>query len=412
MDAALHHHKVVSMDSEFPGFLRKTPRRSDELSAFADMKFNVDNMKIIQLGITLSDENGIIAGTWEFNFKFLIETEVFYDPKSIEFLKESGIDFEELRINGIDQLFFSNMFTHVLSRHRDLKWLTFHGLYDLAYMVKLVTKKPLPGELGLEKLAKILGVKRVGGSHQAGSDSLLTARVFARMKTMYGIEESRFVGFLYGVTTRICEPTDALARGSENKHITAIVRAEAIIKHDDRLVAYVPKKSRGHRQRLDIKPHSHSSLSLHVKSSGSMNENKKRVSGKRCFRSGNSNEDEHKKKKLLRRPRPDRINFANFGLETPTDMPEEWWHKSQAKGGIDVKLAIMKQMFATDLSTHHNCFSIPLKQIRDFSFLTEDEKRKLKEPKEKMRVTLMEPCGSESKMWLRQWNLKVAVPMC
>ncbi|KAF2291507.1 hypothetical protein GH714_024939 [Hevea brasiliensis] len=239
MDAALHHHKVVSMDSEFPGFLRKTPRRSDELSAFADMKFNVDNMKIIQLGITLSDENGIIAGTWEFNFKFLIETEVFYDPKSIEFLKESGIDFEELRINGIDQLFFSNMFTHVLSRHRDLKWLTFHGLYDLAYMVKLVTKKPLPvsmldfteiiatvfgccvldvkymarlyddlhrGELGLEKLAKILGVKRVGGSHHAGSDSLLTARVFARMKTMYGIEESRFEGFLYGVTTRICEP--------------------------------------------------------------------------------------------------------------------------------------------------------------------------------------------------------------
>ncbi|XP_058003621.1 putative B3 domain-containing protein At2g27410 [Hevea brasiliensis] len=132
------------------------------------------------------------------------------------------------------------------------------------------------------------------------------------------------------------------------------VRAEAIIKHDDRLVAYVPKKSRGHRQRLDIKPHSHSSLSLHVKSSGSMNENKKR---------------------------------------TPTDMPEEWWHKIQAKGGIDVKLAIMKQMFATDLSTHHNCFSIPFKQIRDFSFLTEDEKRKLKEPKEKMPVTLMEPCG-------------------
>ncbi|KAF2291498.1 hypothetical protein GH714_024888 [Hevea brasiliensis] len=110
MDAALHHHKVVSMDSEFPGFLRKTPRLSDELSAFADMKFNVDNMKL---------------SNWE-----------------------SGIDFEELRINGIDQLFFSNMFTHVLSRHRDLKWLTFHGLYDLAYMVKLVTKKPLPVSVG------------------------------------------------------------------------------------------------------------------------------------------------------------------------------------------------------------------------------------------------------------------------
>ncbi|KAJ9159570.1 hypothetical protein P3X46_025072 [Hevea brasiliensis] len=179
-----------------------------------------------------------------------------------------------------------------------------------------------------------------------------------------------------------------------------------MIKHDDRLAAYVPKKSRGPGQLVDKKPHSHSSLFLHVKSSGSMNENKKRVSGKRCFQSGNSNEDEQKKKKLLKRPRPDRINFANFSLKTPTDMPEEWWHKIQAKGGIDVKLVIMKQMFATDLNTHHDRFSIPFKQIRDFNFLTEDEKRKLKELKEKIPVTLMEPCGSESEMWLRQWNLK------
>ncbi|KAF2306022.1 hypothetical protein GH714_009469 [Hevea brasiliensis] len=155
----------------------------------------------------------------------------------------------------------------------------------------------------------------------------------------------------------------------------AQVRAEAMIKHDDRLAPYVPKKSRGHGQRIDKKPHSHSSLFLHVKSSGSKseNENKKRVSGKRCFQSGSSNEDEQKKKKLLKRPRPDRINFVNFCLKTPTDMLEEWWHKIQAKGGIDVKL------------------------IRDFSFLAEDEKRKLKEPKEKIPVTLMEPCGSKSK---------------
>ncbi|KAF2321162.1 hypothetical protein GH714_034864 [Hevea brasiliensis] len=119
------------------------------------------------------------------------------------------------------------------------------------------------------------------------------------------------------------------------------VRAEAMIKHDDRLAAYVPKKSRGHGQRVDKKPHSHSSLFLHVKSSGSKSENENK-----------------------------------------------------------------KRMFATDLNTHHDRFSIPFKQIRDFSFLTNDEKRKLKEPKEKIPVTLMEPCGSESEMWLRQWNLK------
>ncbi|KAF2292378.1 hypothetical protein GH714_021586 [Hevea brasiliensis] len=185
------------------------------------------------------------------------------------------------------------------------------------------------------------------------------------------------------------------------------VRDEAMSKHDDRLAAYVPKKSRGHGQRVDKKPHSQSSLFHHVKSSGSVdkNKNKKRAGGKRCFQTVNSNEDQQKKRKLLKRPRPDRIIFANFGLETPTDMPEEWWPKIQAKGGIDVKLVIIKQMFATDLNAHHDRFSIPFRQIRDSSFLTEDEKRKLKEPKEKIPVTLMEPCGSESKMWLRQWNL-------
>ncbi|KAF2287516.1 hypothetical protein GH714_001107 [Hevea brasiliensis] len=145
------------------------------------------------------------------------------------------------------------------------------------------------------------------------------------------------------------------------------VRAEAMSKHDDRLAASVPKKSRGHGQRQDKKPLSHFSLSLHEKSSGSMNEIKGR---------------------------------------TPPDMPDEWWDKIRTKGGTDVKLVIMKQMFATDSNPHHDRFSIPFKQIRDSSFFTEDEKSKLKEQKENILVTLMEPCGDESKMLLRQWNLK------
>ncbi|KAF2306020.1 hypothetical protein GH714_009466 [Hevea brasiliensis] len=143
------------------------------------------------------------------------------------------------------------------------------------------------------------------------------------------------------------------------------VRAEAMSKHDDRLAASVPKKSRGHGQRQDKKPLSHSSLFLHEKSSGSMNEIKRRVCGKRCSESGNNTEDEQKKRKLLKRP--NRTCFANIGSETPPDMPDE---------------------------------------IRDSSFLTEDEKSKLKEQKENIPVTLMEPCGDESKMLLRQWNLK------
>ncbi|KAF2324041.1 hypothetical protein GH714_006348 [Hevea brasiliensis] len=134
-------------------------------------------------------------------------------------------------------------------------------------------------------------------------------------------------------------------------------RAEAMSKHDDRLAASMPKKSRGHGQRQDKKPLSHLSLFLHEKSSGSMNEIKRRVCGKRCSESGNNTEDEQKKRKLLKRP--NRTCFANIGSETPPDVP-----------------------------------------------MSEDEKSKLKEQKENIPVTLMEPCGDESKMLLRQWNLK------
>ncbi|KAF2321156.1 hypothetical protein GH714_034781 [Hevea brasiliensis] len=108
--------------------------------------------------------------------------------------------------------------------------------------------------------------------------------------------------------------------------------------------------------------------------------------------------------KLLKRP--NRTCFTNFGFEMPPDMPDEWWDKIRTKGGTDVKLVIMKQMFATDLNPHYIVCQFLLSRKEDSSFLTEDEKSKLKEQKENIPVTLMEPCGDESKILLRQWNLK------
>ncbi|XP_037491796.1 putative CCR4-associated factor 1 homolog 8 [Jatropha curcas] len=235
IDSLLHFHGVVYVDTEFPGFLIDTPRQASESLIYSNLKFNVDATTLIQLGLTLSDENGNIAGCWEFNFSFDAQTEVYTDD-SLEFLKDHGINFEKLKNDGIDIRFFSDAFVHILAKHRNLKWITFHGLYDMAHMVTMVTKSSLPpssldftelianvfgcyvfdikyiatfcdglskGELGLEKLAKILRVKRVGGAHQAGSDSLLSATVFSRLKTVYGIDESRHVGFLYGIGNRI-----------------------------------------------------------------------------------------------------------------------------------------------------------------------------------------------------------------
>jgi len=48
----------------------------DSNSNYKNIKNNVDNLKVIQVGITLSDENGEFPddfSTWQFNFKFDLE---------------------------------------------------------------------------------------------------------------------------------------------------------------------------------------------------------------------------------------------------------------------------------------------------------------------------------------------------
>ena len=59
------------------------------------------------------------------------------------------------------------------------------------------------GNQGLSKLAKILGVERLGEAHNAGSDSFVTAAVFAKMKEKFEFEERVFDGILSGMDDRI-----------------------------------------------------------------------------------------------------------------------------------------------------------------------------------------------------------------
>lgn len=59
---------------------------------------NVNNLKLIQLGITLSSPEGEFPkpiGTWQFNFKFDLTSEK-WNKSSIDLLKNSGIDFDKL----------------------------------------------------------------------------------------------------------------------------------------------------------------------------------------------------------------------------------------------------------------------------------------------------------------------------
>lgn len=221
----------VFLDTEFPGFLRQTPRDAMEEARYNDLRFNVDRMKLVQLGITLTTD-GENFYAWQFNLKdFDHETDACSEP-SVAFLKKSGIDFDRNRREGVSSEELSKLLQAKLIsvRRGETRWVTFHGLYDLAYLIKLVCEGPVPDslsgfvrrvrelfgqvydvkymsraisgclvDLGLARLSKALMIEWTGCSHQAGHDSLLTALVFVKLKAYRGLDETMYVGVLYGI---------------------------------------------------------------------------------------------------------------------------------------------------------------------------------------------------------------------
>ncbi|CAN1137748.1 Poly(A) ribonuclease pop2 [Linum perenne] len=237
MEGLLAKYPIVSLDAEFPGFLRSTPWSASEEVVFQDLKYNTGSTTLIQLGLALSNSKGTVGGIWEFNFQFDLRRDI-HTRDSVEFLAEHGIDFEKLRTCGVDRIRFGTMLRKVIStRQSTITWVTFHGVYDLAYILKAVCFRPIPdsseefvhslgmgfdavvdvkymakfnaetgSEIGLQKLADSLWVKRRGEAHTAGSDSLLTALVYFKLKKklkQQGIDEHFYVDFIYGISSRI-----------------------------------------------------------------------------------------------------------------------------------------------------------------------------------------------------------------
>ncbi|OMO49432.1 Ribonuclease CAF1 [Corchorus olitorius] len=237
--AAIDRCPLVSIDTEFPGTIYKQDRRPDphdSITNYQFMKANVDELKIIQLGLTLSDAQGNRRCVWEFNFQdFDIDSDL-HDKDSIELLKKQGIDFLKNRESGIDSREFAAKIwiSNLLSNH-SLSWITFHGAYDFGFLMKIVTQKKLPFNLpdfkyqllrcfgsriidlkhtvhgGLERVAENLTVGRVAGmSHQAGSDSLLTLDCFIVLRKRGCFVKSEDSGLmqapfgLYGLVSEPC----------------------------------------------------------------------------------------------------------------------------------------------------------------------------------------------------------------
>jgi len=212
----VQHYPFVAMDTEFPGVVAKpvgTFRTTHEFY-YQTLKCNVNLLKIIQLGISLVNERGEVPDqccTWQFNFKFSLSDDI-YAQDSIDLLKNGGINFEHFRQYGVDITHFAELLiTSGLVLNPDVTWLAFHSGYDFGYIVKAVMGKDLPDRedefghvfhlffpsvydikyllrhtelshtLGLDALGDILGVRRIGTAHQAGSDSLLTGHIFFKL---------------------------------------------------------------------------------------------------------------------------------------------------------------------------------------------------------------------------------------
>eukprot|EP00955_Chlamydomonas_euryale_P055819 356225-Chlamydomonas_euryale.AAC.17 len=98
------------------------------------LKMNVDMLKVIQLGLTLTDADGNLPlcngelCVWQFNFRGFNLADDVYAQDSIELLIQSGIDFERHESQGIDvQRFGEAVMSSGLVLNEDITWITFHS---------------------------------------------------------------------------------------------------------------------------------------------------------------------------------------------------------------------------------------------------------------------------------------------
>nr|GEW20383.1 probable CCR4-associated factor 1 homolog 7 [Tanacetum cinerariifolium] len=117
----------VAMDIEFPGVVVKhiPELRNNTDYTYLNMRTNVDLCKLVQLGLTFSDENGnhLTCGSE----------------------KQSEIDFEKNRGMSVESENFGELLmSSRVVLNEDIYWVTFHGGYDFGYLIKLLTGKNLP----------------------------------------------------------------------------------------------------------------------------------------------------------------------------------------------------------------------------------------------------------------------------
>ncbi|CDW87263.1 caf1 family [Stylonychia lemnae] len=196
-------YNYISMDTEFPGDV------FEGSTQYLLVRENVNNLKLIQLGITLSNEKGEYP-------KPTCTCKEKWNQSSISLLMNSGIDFEKLKLRGIEHETFAEYFIKSsLVMNSNMHWYGFHTDHDFAYLFRILSGNSIPLQssqflqdlslifpnfydikviadqvLGvfrgsLFSLSERLGVYRDDNcEHQAGSDSKITAKCFFQLKNI------------------------------------------------------------------------------------------------------------------------------------------------------------------------------------------------------------------------------------
>ncbi|KAE8661757.1 Shugoshin C terminus, putative isoform 1 [Hibiscus syriacus] len=135
-------YRFVSMDTEFPGTIFKPSKQiiqeGDPSINYEYLRSNVDALQVIQLGLTLSDSEGNLP---DFGINFVKN-------------REKGIDSSDFAILMRNSGLLNNGFG-------GLTWLTFHGVYDFGFLMKILTQCPLPDHIQcfMNELVYIFGWK-------------------------------------------------------------------------------------------------------------------------------------------------------------------------------------------------------------------------------------------------------------
>jgi hypothetical protein len=99
----LEDYNFIGMDTEYPGTVYTVQTLTKDFY-YKTMKLNIDSLKIIQLGITLTNNKGEYPKnckyhTWQFNFEFDKKVDKI-TTSSLNLLEQCGIDFTKLKRKG------------------------------------------------------------------------------------------------------------------------------------------------------------------------------------------------------------------------------------------------------------------------------------------------------------------------